>query len=477
MTTEKKSELTSLLTRPYNYGFSTNIKPNDFPKGINSNILKLLSNLKKEPLFIQEFRLQSFKNWKKKKFPIWANLILEKIDFTDLTYYSNLDKNLNETNSEIIKTFDTLQIPLSENQKCSTIAFDVVFDSKSINTTYKEKLAKHGIIFCSISEAINHFPHLIKKFLGSVVSSNDNFFASLNSAVFTDGSFCYIPKNIKCPLDLSTYFRINDRKSGQFERTLIIAEENSFVNYLEGCTAPEYDNNQLHAAVVELIAFNNAEIRYSTIQNWYAGDDLGKGGILNFVTKRGLCLGNSSKISWTQIETGAASTWKYPSCFLVGEKSIGEFYSIALTKNYQQTDTGTKMIHIGTHTKSKILSKSISSGCSNNTYRGLVKISSKATNAYNFSQCDSFLVGNNSFANTYPYIETNNSSSKIEYEAKISKITEEQLFYLAQRGFNLEKSLGLLISGFCKDVIMMLPLEFALEADQFLLLNLENSVG
>lgn len=478
MTNHLQPNLENLLNNEYNYGFTTNVRSTNFKRGINKKILKELSLLRQEPTFIQKFRLKAYENWLTKKFPLWTNLLIDKINFDNIVYYSSLvlDKNL-KYDPDVLQTFNSLKIPLHENQKCSTIAFDVVFDSKSIATTYKQKLAKYGIIFCSISEAIKNFPNLIKKFLGTVVSTNDNFFASLNSAVFTDGSFCYIPKNIKCPLDLSTYFRINDKNSGQFERTLIIAEENSFVNYLEGCTAPKYDTNQLHAAVVELIAFNKAEIRYSTVQNWYAGNINGKGGILNFVTKRGLCLGQFSKISWTQVETGASITWKYPSCYLIGNHSIGEFYSIALTKNFQQADTGSKMVHIGNKTKSKIISKSISAGKSKNTYRGLVKVSSNAKNVYNFSQCDSFLLGNQSFANTYPYIETHNTSAKIEYEAKVSKITEEQLFYLSQRGFDLEQSISLLVNGFCKDVINMLPLEFALEANELLMLKLENSVG
>jgi len=477
MSNRNQIELNKFLTTPYSYGFITDIDTQKFPKGLSKKILKLISQKKKEPTNIECFRLKSYNHWRSKKFPTWMTLLFDKIDFEKINYYSIPVKSLEKINPEILKTFDRLQISLTEKNKCSSMALDAVFDSTSITTTYKDKLAKHGVIFCAISEAIKDYPNLVEKFLGSVVSNNDNFFAALNSAVFSDGSFCYIPKNIKCPLDLSTYFRINDKNAGQFERTLIIAEENSFVNYLEGCTASQHDKNQLHAAIVELIAFDHAEIRYSTVQNWYAGNEHGFGGIYNFVTKRGACLGQYSKISWTQVETGSAITWKYPSCYLIGTNSTGEFYSIALTKNYQQADTGTKMIHIGSNTKSKILSKSISSGFSTNTYRGLIKISPKAKLAYNFSQCDSFLIDSNSRVNTYPYIEMHNSSSKIEYEAKISKLTEDQLFYLQQRGFTFEKALELLINGFCKDILTKLPLEFAIEADRLLTLKLEKSIS
>ena len=385
--------------------------------------------------------------------------------------------NINEIDPELKRTFDKLGISIQEQKKLANVAVDVVFDSISITTTFKDELAKAGVIFCSISEAILKYPKLVQLFLGTVVPITDNFFAALNSCSFTDGSFCYIPKNICCPLELSTYFRINNQESGQFERTLIIAEEGSYVSYLEGCTAPQYNTNQLHAAIVELIAFKNAEIKYSTVQNWYAGDTTGKGGILNFVTKRGLCLGKNAKISWTQVETGSAITWKYPSCILLGNFSQGEFYSIALTKNYQQADTGTKMIHIGSNTKSRIVSKGISADKSKNSYRGLVKIGSKAFSSRNFSQCDSLLLGNKSQANTFPYIQVNNSTTKIEHEASTSKIGEEQLFYFLQRGINLEEAISLMISGFCKDVFTELPLEFAVEADKLLSLKLEGSVG
>ena len=475
-------EINQVVNQPYRYGFQTKIEKEEFPKGINEEIIKLLSLKKDEPEFLLNFRLNSFKKWLKMKFPNWANLNINEIEFDKITYYSipkkkpNL-KSLDEVDPEILKTFEKLGISLEEQKKLSNVAIDAVFDSVSIGTTYKEKLAKSGVIFCSISDAILHYPNLIKKFLGTVIGPGDNFFAALNSAVFSDGSFCYIPKNTECPLELSTYFRINDKDAGQFERTLIIAEKNSTVNYLEGCTAPKFDENQLHAAIVELIAFENAKIKYSTVQNWYSGDDTGKGGIYNFVTKRGLCVGKNSIISWTQVETGSSITWKYPSCTLIGKQSIGEFYSIALTNNYQQADTGTKMIHLGEKTKSKIISKGISCGFSKNTYRGLVKISSNANFSRNFSQCDSFLVGCNSTASTYPYLTIRNSNSIVEHEAKISKISEEQLFYLMQRGINLEQSISLLISGFCKDVVLMLPMEFASEADKLLSLKLEGTVG
>eukprot|EP01041_Mallomonas_annulata_P000028 gene28-31_t len=416
------------------------------------------------------------------KFPEWANLSIKKIDFEKLTYYSSPKKkkqlnSLNEVDPEILKTFEKLGISLDEQKKLSNVAVDAVFDSVSIATTFKEKLSKHGVIFCSISEAIEFYPELIKKFLGTVISPSDNFFGALNSAVFSDGSFCYIPQNVTCPLELSTYFRINDKESGQFERTLIIAEKNSSVNYLEGCTAPQFSENQLHAAIVELIAFENAKIKYSTVQNWYSGDEFGKGGIYNFVTKRGLCIGKNANISWTQVETGSSITWKYPSCLLVGTNSSGEFYSVALTNNYQQADTGTKMIHLGKKTKSKIISKGISCGNSKNAYRGLVKISSNAAYSRNFSQCDSFLIGSLSTASTYPYLDIWNSTSIVEHEAKISKVSEEQLFYLMQRGISIEQAISLLISGFCKDVFTKLPMEFATEADKLLSLKLEGSVG
>jgi len=475
-------EIKQVINQPYKYGFNTDIESEAFPKGINEDIIRLIHKKKNEPEFMLKFRLKAFYKWLKMNQPNWANLEIKDIDFDQITYYSipKQKKKLNsldEVDPEILKTFEKLGISLDEQKKLSNVAVDAVFDSVSIATTYKEKLAKSGVIFCSISEAIENYPKLIEKFLGTVISSGDNFFASLNSAVFSDGSFCYIPKNVTCPLELSTYFRINDKDSGQFERTLIIAEENSSVNYLEGCTAPQYSENQLHAAIVELIAFKNAKIKYSTVQNWYSGDAKGIGGVYNFVTKRGLCIGKNANISWTQVETGSAITWKYPSCILLGNNSSGEFYSVALTNNYQQADTGTKMIHLGEKTRSKIISKGISCGKSKNAYRGLVKIGANAKFSRNFSQCDSFLIGSTSQASTYPYIDSWNSSAIVEHEATISKVSEEQLFYLMQRGINIEQAISLLISGFCKDVFTMLPMEFAAEADKLLALKLEGAVG
>jgi Fe-S cluster assembly protein SufB len=429
-----------------------------------------------------EFRLRAYKKWKKMKEPEWAQVNYEPIDYQTIRYYSAPKKkkklkSLDEVDPELLRVFEKLGISLNEQKKLSNVAVDAIFDSVSLGTTFKSELAKSGVIFCSISEAIRNYPDLVKLYLGSVVPIGDNFFAALNSAVFTDGSFCYIPKNTKCPLELSTYFRMNDQESGQFERTLIIAEENSKVSYLEGCTAPQYDKNQLHAAIVELVALDSAEIKYSTVQNWFSGNKLGKGGIYNFVTKRGLCAGEKSKISWTQVETGSAVTWKYPSCILTGKKSNGEFYSVALTNNYQQADTGTKMIHIGPKTRSQIISKGISAGNSKNSYRGLVKIASKARGSRNYSQCDSLLLGDKSTANTFPYIQVLNSTSKIEHEASTSKIGEEQIFYFLQRGISLEEALQLIINGFCRAVFTELPMEFALEADRLLSLKLEGTVG
>jgi Fe-S cluster assembly protein SufB len=476
------SEINQTVNQPYKYGFITEIETENFPNGLNEEIITLIHQKKEEPKFMLDFRLKAYKKWKEMKTPEWANLEIKNISYQDIIYYSVPKKkeklsSLEEVDPEILKTFEKLGISLDEQKKLSNVAVDAVFDSISIATTYKEKLGKSGVIFCSISEAIKFYPKLIQKFLGTVVSSGDNFFASLNSAVFSDGSFCYIPQNVKCPLELSTYFRINDKDSGQFERTLIIAEKNSTVNYLEGCTAPQFSENQLHAAIVELIAFDNAKIKYSTVQNWYSGNENGVGGIYNFVTKRGLCIGKDSNISWTQVETGSSITWKYPSCILMGNNSSGEFYSVALTNNYQQADTGTKMIHIGENSKSKIISKGISCGFSKNAYRGLVKIASNALYSRNFSQCDSFLVGNSSQASTYPYLDVWNSTSIIEHEAKISKVSEEQLFYLMQRGINVDQAISLLISGFCKEVFTMLPMEFATEADKLLALKLEGTVG
>lgn len=475
-------EITKVINEPYKYGFTTKVEKEQFPSGLNEQIIDLISEKKDEPQFLKNFRMKAYRKWLDMEFPSWANLKIGDISFDDITYYSipKTKKKLNsldEVDPEILSTFEKLGISLEEQKKLSNVAVDAVFDSVSIGTTYKEKLAKSGVIFCSISEAIQDYPQLVKKFLGSVVSEGDNFFAALNSAVFSDGSFCYIPQNVSCPLELSTYFRINDKESGQFERTLIIAEKNSQVNYLEGCTAPQFSENQLHAAIVELIAFENANIKYSTVQNWYSGDTNGKGGIYNFVTKRGLCAGKNANISWTQVETGSSITWKYPSCTLIGNGSSGEFYSIALTNNYQQADTGTKMIHIGEKTTSKIISKGISCGSSKNSYRGLVKIAPNANGSRNFSQCDSFLIGSSSAACTYPYLDVWNSTSAVEHEATISKVSDEQLFYLTQRGINVEQAVGLLINGFCKDVVTMLPMEFATEADKLLSLKLEGSVG
>lgn len=476
------NNITKFVNKTYQYGFSTNIEKDIIEKGLNEKTIHLISHKKEETEFLLNFRLKAYKKWKQMMEPNWAHLKFPEINYQDIIYYSAPKsqkklKDLSEVDPELLKTFEKLGISLNEQKRLSNVAIDAVFDSVSIATTFQEELSKHGVIFASLSEAIHEYPKLIEKYLGSVVPIGDNYFAALNSAVFTDGSFCYIPEDTICPLDLSTYFRINDQKSGQFERTLIIAEKNSRVNYLEGCTAPQYDTNQLHAAVVELIALENATIKYSTVQNWYSGNELGKGGIYNFVTKRGLCAGLNSKISWTQVETGSAITWKYPSCLLVGDNSQGEFYSVALTNNYQQADTGTKMIHMGKNTRSRIISKGISAGNSKNSYRGLVNINSKALASRNYSQCDSLLIGNLSNANTFPFITVQNSTSKIEHEASTSKIGEEQIFYFLQRGICLEKAVELMISGFCKEIFTELPLEFAVEADKLLTLKLEGSVG
>lgn len=474
--------ITKLVNQPYRYGFSTRIEKDIIENGLNESIIHLLSKKKNEPKFLLEFRLKAYKKWKKITPPEWGELKFEEIDYQDIIYYSapKIKKklnNLDEVDPQLLETFNKLGISLTEQKRLSNVAVDAVFDSVSIVTTFKKELSEYGVIFSSISEAIHDHTKLIEKYLGTVVPIGDNYFSALNSAVFTDGSFCYIPKDVICPLDLSTYFRINDKKSGQFERTLIIAEDNSQVSYLEGCTAPQYDNNQLHAAIVELIALNNAKIKYSTVQNWYSGNEKGQGGVFNFVTKRGLCAGDSSKISWTQVETGSSITWKYPSCLLIGENAQGEFYSVALTNNYQQADTGTKMIHIGKNTRSRIVSKGISAGNSKNTYRGFVNINKKAVGARNYSQCDSLLIGNMSNANTFPFISVQNSRTKIEHEASTSKIGEEQLFYFLQRGISIEKGIELMISGFCREVFTELPLEFASEADRLLSLKLEGSVG
>jgi Fe-S cluster assembly protein SufB len=473
----------TLVNQPYKYGFVTDIESDIIPRGLSEDVVRLISSKKNEPEFMLEFRLKAYRQWQKMTEPSWPHVTYPAINYQDISYYSapkqkkqKLD-SLDEVDPALLETFEKLGIPLSEQKRLSNVAVDAIFDSVSVATTFKEKLAKDGVIFCSISEALQEHPELIKKYLGSVVPVADNYFAALNAAVFSDGSFVFIPKGVKCPMELSTYFRINTGDTGQFERTLIVAEEGSSVSYLEGCTAPMYDTNQLHAAVVELVALDNAEIKYSTVQNWYAGDENGRGGIYNFVTKRGLCQGVNSKISWTQVETGSAITWKYPSCVLVGDNSIGEFYSVALTNNMQQADTGTKMVHIGKNTRSTIISKGISASRSKNSYRGLVKIGPKAEGARNYSQCDSMLIGDTAQANTFPYIQVQNNTAKVEHEASTSKIGEDQLFYFAQRGISAEDALSMMVSGFCKDVFNELPMEFAAEADKLLSLKLEGSVG
>jgi len=475
--------LDELTSREYQYGFKTEIEQDVAAKGLSEDTIRFISKTKNEPEFILEFRLKAYKHWLTLEEPEWANVSYPKIDYQNIHYYAapKEKKKLNsmdEVDPELKKTFEKLGIPLMEQKKLANVAVDAIFDSVSVATTYKDKLLKAGVVFCPLSEAIADYPHLIKEYLGSVVPYTDNYFAALNAAVFTEGSFVYVPKNTISPMELSTYFRINTEESGQFERTLIICEENSYVSYLEGCTAPKFDTNQLHAAVVELVTHDNAEIKYSTVQNWYAGDpETGKGGIYNFVTKRGKCLGKNSKISWTQIETGSAITWKYPSCVLIGDGSTGEFYSVALTNHNQQADTGTKMIHIGKNTKSTIISKGISAGKSHNSYRGLVQMNKSATGSNNFTQCDSMLIGNKCSANTYPYIDVRNGSSTLGHEATTVKISEDQLFYCAGRGIPAEEAMSMIISGFCKDVFKELPTEFAVEASQLLGLKLEGSVG
>ena len=473
----------TLVNQPYKYGFVTDIETEQIPRGLSEDVVRLISAKKNEPEFMLEFRLKAYRQWLKMSEPDWPHVEYPAIDYQNIVYYSapkkKLEKkgSLDEVDPALLETFDKLGIPLSEQKRLSNVAVDAIFDSVSIGTTFKEKLAEDGVIFCSISEALEEYPEIVKKYLGSVVPVGDNYFAALNSAVFSDGSFVFIPKGVTCPMELSTYFRINDGDTGQFERTLIVAEEGASVSYLEGCTAPMFDTNQLHAAVVELVALDDADIKYSTVQNWFAGDENGKGGIYNFVTKRGLCKGVNSKISWTQVETGSAITWKYPSCVLVGDNSVGEFYSIALTNNKQQADTGTKMIHVGKNTRSTIISKGISAGDSKGSYRGLVKIGNKADGARNYSQCDSMLIGDNAEANTFPYIQVDNSTAKLEHEASTAKIGEEQLFYFAQRGISEEDAVSMLVSGFCKDVLNELPMEFAAEADKLLSLKLEGTVG
>jgi Fe-S cluster assembly protein SufB len=472
-----------LANKEYKYGFVTDIEAETIPKGLSEDTIRLISAKKNEPDWMLEFRLKAYRQWLTMEEPKrWPNISYPEVDYQDIIYYSApkqkvKKKSLDEVDPELLDTFDKLGIPLSEQKMLAGVAVDAVFDSVSVATTYKEKLKKHGVIFCSFSEALQEYPDLVRQYLGSVVPVADNYFAALNSAVFSDGSFVYIPKGVHCPMELSTYFRINTQESGQFERTLIIADEGSSVSYNEGCTAPKFDTNQLHAAVVELVALDNADIKYSTVQNWYAGDENGVGGIYNFVTKRGACRGKNSKISWTQVETGSAITWKYPSCILQGDNSIGEFYSVALTNHAQQADTGTKMIHIGRNTKSTIVSKGISAGKSNNSYRGLVKIMPKADGARNYTQCDSMLIGDRCGANTFPYIEAQNNTARVEHEATTSRISEEQLFYLQQRGLSQEDAVSLIINGFCKDVFRELPMEFAVEAQRLLGLKLEGSVG
>jgi Fe-S cluster assembly protein SufB len=471
------------LQDSYKYGFVTDIETEDFPKGLSEEIIRLISAKKNEPEWLLDYRLKSYRHWLTLTHPDWQYCKFPPIDFQDLYYYSkpktkkDTYKSLDDVDSELLETFEKLGIPLTEQKRLMGVAVDAVFDSVSVGTTHKEDLEKVGVIFCSIQEAVEKYPDLVKKYLGTVVPYSDNFYAALNGAVFSDGSFVYIPKNVKCPLDLSTYFRINAKETGQFERTLIIADEGSYVNYLEGCTAPQRDENQLHAAIVELITLDDAEIKYSTVQNWYAGDKEGKGGIYNFVTKRGHCKGKNSKISWTQVEAGSAITWKYPSCVLIGDHSQGSFYSVALTNNYMQADTGTKMIHIGKNTKSTIISKGISAEKSQNVYRGLVKIMPSAIGARNFSQCDSMLIGDQCAANTFPYIDVKNNTAVVEHEATTSKISADQIFYLQSRGFTQEKAVSLIVNGFCKDVFKTLPLEFSVEAVKLIEMKLENSVG
>ena len=471
-----------MLAKPYKAGFVTDIETDTIPKGLSEETVRVISAKKNEPEWMLEFRLKAFRKWLTMEEPDWSDNRYPDIDYQAVSYYSapkvmEKKQSLDEVDPELLKTFDKLGIPLSEQKRLSNVAVDAVFDSVSIATTFREDLAKVGVIFCSISEAIKEYPELIKEHLGSVVPVGDNYFTALNAAVFSDGSFCYIPKGVKSPMELSTYFRINAESSGQFERTLIVAEEDSYVSYLEGCTAPAYDENQLHAAVVEISAAKNAEVKYSTVQNWYAGDENGKGGIYNFVTKRGLCKGDNSKISWTQVETGSSITWKYPSVVLKGDNSVGEFFSVALTNNMQQADTGTKMIHVGKNTRSRIVSKGISAGKSRNCYRGLVQVAPTATGARNYSQCDSMLIGDKAGANTYPYIAVREPSARVEHEASTSKIGEDQLFYFQQRGIDAETAVGIIISGFCNEVFNELPLEFAAEVNALMSLKLEGSVG
>jgi Fe-S cluster assembly protein SufB len=484
MSDEKKDKrvLEEVTTGEYKYGFVTDIESDQAPKGLTEDTIRFISKKKNEPEWLLEFRLKAFRHWLTLEEPDWALIHHPPINYQDIIYYSAPKpkkelSSLDEVDPELLDTFNKLGISLEEQKRLSGVAVDAVIDSVSVKTTFQDTLAKHDIIFCSISDAVKNHPDLVKKYLGKVVPYTDNYFAALNSAVFSDGSFCYIPKGVRCPIELSTYFRINAANTGQFERTLLIADEGGYVSYLEGCTAPMRDENQLHAAIVEIITHDDAEIKYSTVQNWYPGNKEGKGGIYNFVTKRGLCKGRNSKISWTQVETGSAITWKYPSCVLMGDNSVGEFYSVAVTNNYQQADTGTKMIHIGKNTKSTIISKGISAGKSNNSYRGLVKVSKQADNARNYSQCDSLLLGDQCGAHTFPYIQTGNDTAIVEHEATTSKISEDQLFYCQQRGIDMEKAIGLIVNGYAKQVLNKLPMEFAVEAQKLLAITLEGSVG
>jgi Fe-S cluster assembly protein SufB len=482
MSEEQDQILDRVTSGEYKYGFYTDIELDVIPKGLNEDTIRLISSKKNEPEFMLDFRLKAFRHWQTMKMPEWAHLKLPEINYQDIIFYAAPKRqikyeSLNEVDPELLATFAKLGIPLDEQKHLAGVAVDAVMDSISVKTTFRETLAELGIIFCSFSEAVQEHPDLVRKYMGSVVPYSDNFFATLNSAVFSDGSFCYIPKGVRCPMELSTYFRINAANSGQFERTLIVADDDSYVSYLEGCTAPMRDENQLHAAIVEIVALENAEVKYSTVQNWYPGDKNGKGGIFNFVTKRGICKGDNSKISWTQVETGSAITWKYPSCILKGDNTIGEFYSVAVTNNYQQADTGTKMIHIGKNSRSRIISKGISAGKGNNSYRGLVKVLKSADNVRNFTQCDSLLLGDQCGAHTYPYHEIENESAIIEHEATTSKIGEDQIFYCNQRGIDTETAVGLIINGYAKEVLNKLPMEFAVEAQKLLQISLEGSVG
>ena len=476
-----KQIIDSVTNEDYKYGFETKLETDYVPKGLNEDIIRKISSLKNEPDWLLDYRLKAFNAWQKMKMPTWAHLKIPEINFQDIIYYAapkqNKKKSLDDVDPEILDTFNKLGVPLNEQKQFLGVAFDAVMDSTSVKTTFKDTLKKYGIIFCSMTEAIHEHADLVKKYLGSVVPYNDNFFAALNCAVFSDGSFCYIPKGVTCPMELSTYFRINAKGTGQFERTLIVAEEGASVSYMEGCTAPMRDENQLHAAIVEIVVMKDAYVKYSTVQNWYPGDKNGKGGIFNFVTKRGICKGNNAKLSWTQVETGSALTWKYPSCILAGDNSVGEFYSVALTNNYQMADTGTKMVHLGRNTKSTIMSKGISAGMSENSYRGLVKVAKSAENAKNYSQCDSLLLTDKCGAHTFPYISVGNSSAVVEHEATTSKISEDQLLYCRQRGISEEAAIGLIVNGYAKEVLNRLPMEFAVEAQKLLSISLDNKVG